>query len=58
MSEKDKDAHDFDVVGVEPALSRKRIAVTLTDVRGGKVTLHLEEAEAAKLRDILARALS
>lgn len=48
-----RDAHDFIVTAVEPAESAGRIAVTLTDARDGRVTLHLERVAAALLRDLL-----
>lgn len=50
--EKRKD-HDFQVTAVEPADGEDSIAVTLTDVRGGRVTLHLDTTCATLLRDML-----
>lgn len=46
-------SHDFLVIDVQPAPSDGSIAVTLVDVRGGRVTLHLDGACAALLRDII-----
>lgn len=45
--------HDFHVTAVEPASSEGRIAVTLVDIRGGRVTLHLDEPCATLLRDMI-----
>ncbi|HEV7252211.1 MAG TPA: hypothetical protein VGN97_03810 [Mesorhizobium sp.] len=51
-------AHNFMVTDVEPADAGERIGVTLTDVRGGRVTLHMEREHAEELFDILSTQLS
>lgn len=51
-------AHNFMVTDVEPADAGERIGVTLTDVRGGRVTLHLDREHAEELFDILSAQLS
>ncbi|PZO82119.1 MAG: hypothetical protein DI629_01215 [Mesorhizobium amorphae] len=64
MSEHDKsgqrvDAHDFLVTAVDtPERTEDGLAVTLTDARGGRVTLHLDAVCAAALRDALDKGLA
>ncbi len=56
-NDNNRDAHHFLVTAVEPAEARHRVAVTLVDARGGRVTLHLDEDLATALRNHLAQAL-
>lgn len=51
-------SHNFMVTDVEPADAGDRVGVTLTDVRGGRVTLHLDREHAEELLDILSTQLS
>jgi len=52
-----RQAHNFMVTDVEPADAGERIGATLTDVRGGRVTLHMDREHAEELREILSAQL-
>lgn len=57
MKQPANEAHDFIVENVEPhAADKNDVAVLLTDVRGGKVRLHMSSEQAKKLSAILSTA--
>lgn len=55
---RDSDSHDFIVTNVELASDQSgKIAIDLTDKRGGAVRLHLDEVQAAKLAETVAEGM-